>query len=125
MAKEKARLPQPKHRKPRDPKTKKRPSRREAEDAPSVDYLDEMGRLGPRERESQLAFRKRMFVIEGTRDLWLRTWREHAGDRVACATALGIPRNNISYELRQVGLDTDILDELVAAETVDVAKEAG
>lgn len=69
-----------------------------------------MRHLGPRDGESLLAYIKRMAAVEAARDLWLTTWAEHEGDKEACSEAVGIPRNNLAYELRLVGLSSDILD---------------
>lgn len=80
------------------------------EDVPSLDYLQKMEQLGPRDGESKLAYTKRMAAIAAARELWLSVWIEHGGDQEACAEAVGIPRNNLSYELRLVGLSSRLLN---------------
>jgi hypothetical protein len=71
-----------------------------------------MEKLGPREGESLIAYRKRMAAIREGRRLWISVWKQYAGNSAECARALGVPRNNIAYELRMVGLSTTILDRM-------------
>lgn len=84
---------------------------------PSGDYVWKLLELGPRPGESYLAFKKRMFMIEGTRGLWLKTWRQFGGNKVDIAEAMGIPRNNIAHELHMVGLSARLLDEYLLGRT--------
>jgi hypothetical protein len=90
-----------------------RPNRRAEEDAPSRDYLRLMETLGPRERESLIAYSKRMAAVREGRKVWIETWKRLEGDHEACAKALGIPRNNVAHELRMVGLSKEILDQML------------
>lgn len=88
-----------------------RVSKRAEESEPSAEYVAKLEKLGPREGESFLAFRKRMCVIVGIRSLWVETWRKFGGNRVDVARALGIPANNIAFELRTVGLTVQLLND--------------
>ena len=99
--------------KPVNKKTRhgRRSSRRVEEDSPSFKYVAQMEKLGPREGESLLAFTKRMAAVKAARGLWLKVWVEQEGDKEASAEAAGIPRNNLAYELRLVGLSSELLDE--------------
>lgn len=94
----------------------RRSSRRAEEDIPSFKYVEQMQKLGPREGESLLAFTKRMAAVKAARGLWMQTWVEQQGDKEACAEAVGIPRNNLAYELRLVGLSSELLDEYFTRE---------
>jgi hypothetical protein len=94
----------------------RRSSRRTEEDIPSFRYIEQMQKLGPREGESLLAFTKRMAAVKAARGLWLKVWVEQNGDKEAAAEAAGIPRNNLAYELRLVGLSSELLDEHFARE---------
>lgn len=90
-----------------------RVSKRAEENEPSADYIARMEKLGPRPGESFLAFRKRMCMIVGIRALWVETWRKFGGNRVDAARALGIPTNNIAFELRAVGLSVPLLNDML------------
>lgn len=87
--------------------------RRPEEDEPGADYVEKLEKLGPRQGESLLAFRKRMCMIEGTRRLWVETWRRYGGNRADAARHLGIPPNNVAFELRIVGLSTQLLNDFL------------
>lgn len=93
-------------------KSKPRPSRRVEENEPSRNYLKRMEKLGPRNGESLIAYRKRMAAIREGRRLWISIWKQYKANREECARALGVPRNNIAYELRMVGLSVEILDNM-------------
>lgn len=97
-----------------------RPKRRPEEDIPSADYVDKMELLGARDGESYLSFRKRMAVVKEARRLWLNAWKKRKGKREASAAVLGVPRSNITGELKRVGLTPAILDALIGLEE-DVA----
>ena len=86
-----------------------RPVRRPEEDHAAWDYLERMRILGPREGESYLAFYKRLATIEAARHLWLDLWVAYKGQQTQLLQFLGIPRNNMNYELRQVGLTPKML----------------
>lgn len=88
-----------------------RVSRRPEEDEPGADYVARLEKLGPREGESFLAYRKRMCVVVGIRALWVETWRRFGGSKADVARALGIPSNNIAFELRAVGLTVPLLND--------------
>lgn len=96
----------------RKSKTKPRPTRRSEENEPDRNYLRKMERLGPREGESLIAYRKRMAAVREGRRLWISIWRQYKANRAECARALGVPKQNIAYELRMVGLSTAILDRM-------------
>lgn len=84
--------------------------RRPEEGIPAANYVALLESLGPRPGESLLAFRKRMYMIKGVRELWAKTWRDCGGNRPDAARTLGIPPNNVAFELRSVGLSKEILD---------------
>ena len=88
----------------------RRANRMPEEDVPALDYIKRMEKLGPRDGESKLAYVKRMAAIVAARDLWFSVWIEHGGNKEACADAVGIPRNNLAYELRLVGLSSSLLN---------------
>jgi hypothetical protein len=86
-----------------------RSTRRPEEDVPAVDYLAKMQALGPRDGESLLAFTKRMAAIRAGRRLVLDAW-ENNFDKARVASAIGVPRNTLAYELRVIGLSAELLD---------------
>ena len=90
-----------------------RPARRSEEDQPLVNYVERMEKLGPRQGESYLAFRKRLAAIIEARSLWLQVWRRFSGHKENCANWLGIPRGNVAYELRKVGLSAELLKKAI------------
>lgn len=101
----------------------RRANRMPEEDVPALDYIKRMEKLGPRDGESKLAYVKRMAAIEAARALWFSVWIEHGGDKEACAEAAGIPRNNLAYELRLVGLSSSLLNSyLIKANRGSTAK---
>lgn len=96
-----------------DTKGKGKGRRRPEEDAPSLQYVNQMETLGPRDRESLLSFRKRLAAIREGRRLCIDMWIDCAGNQEACAKALGVARNSLAHELKMVGLSSDILDTLL------------
>jgi len=88
--------------------------RRPEEAVPGPDYVSRLEALGPRNGESFLAFKKRMYMIAGVRQLWIDTWRTLGGDRISVAQTMGIPANNISNELRAAGLTAELLFDIVS-----------
>lgn len=89
------------------------------EDVPAADYVDQLVELGPRCGESLLAFTKRMGTVRAARKLVAEVWRRYAGDRCLVASELGIPRNNIAFELRYVGLSAELLDSNAVLDVED------
>jgi len=87
-----------------------RTSRRPEEDRPSLDYVERLEQLGPREGESKLAFVKRMGMLRAARVFVQKTWKRMKGNKVAVATELGVHRRSLAYELRYIGFDAEILD---------------
>jgi len=112
-----AQLPRPRRTEAADVPPSHRAARRAAEDVPAADYCERMERLGPREGESYLAFCKRLSMLHGVRPLWIEVWRDCAGNQVECAKHMGIPRGNVAYELRLVGLSRELLDMLCEVST--------
>lgn len=105
-----------------------RSHRREAEDLPAVDYVEKMLTLGPREKEGRLAYHKRLGAIMAARELILKVWKIHGNEKVHCAEILGVPRNNLALELRNVGLTPEICRALIhedTKESKDTEKKAG
>jgi len=90
--------------------------RRPEEDIPSEQYVSHMIKLGPRDRESTLSFKKRIAAIREGRRLCIETWLACAGAQEACAESLGISRNSLAHELKMVGLSSQILDSLIKSE---------
>jgi len=96
-----------------DTKGKGKGRRRPEEDVPSLQYVNQMEMLGPRDRESLLSFRKRLAAIREGRRLCIDIWIDCAGNQEACAKALGISRHSLAHELKMVGLSGDILATLL------------
>jgi len=90
--------------------------RRPEEDQPSEQYVTHMQKLGPRDRESILSFRKRIAAIREGRRLCIETWIACSGAQEACAKRLGVSRNSLAHELKMVGLSSEILDALIKTE---------
>lgn len=88
-----------------------RASRIPDEDIPRSDYCDHLRQIGPRPGESALAFAKRMAMLIGTRIYWLDVWRRVGGNRVDAARLAGIPASNVANELKQVGLNSALLND--------------
>ena len=93
-----------------------RSSRREAEDIPAADYMAKIAELGQRDGESRLAFVKRLAAIRAGRQLVLQVWKLHKGNKAHVAAALLVPRNTLAYELRTIGLSSELLDAMLAKE---------
>lgn len=88
-----------------------RTSRRPEEDVPSLDYVEQLEKLGPRMGESQLAFVKRLGMLRSARLFVQKIWKKKKGNKVAVAAELGVHRRSLSYELRYIGFDADILNQ--------------
>lgn len=95
-------------------KSKGKGKRRPEEDVPDLQYVAKMQALGPRDRESLLSFRKRLAAIREGRRLCIDMWIDHQGNQEACARALGVARNSLAHELKMVGLNSELLDSLLA-----------
>jgi hypothetical protein len=89
------------------------PARRKEEDRPSPGYLQVLKDLGPREGESNSAFRQRLHRVDSSRKYWMGLWKTHSGNGSAACREAGIDRSNLSQTLRNVGLSRSVLDNLV------------
>ena len=80
--------------------------RRPEEDIPSLDYVERMERLGPREGESLLAFTMRLAGIRAGRALVVAYAERCNGNLSDASRQMGINRHNLSFHMKQLGLTT-------------------
>lgn len=97
--------------KPKTPKSRTkvpggRALRRPEEDIPSLDYIERMERLGPRQGESLLAFTMRLAGIRAGRALVIAYAQRCNGNLSDASRQLGVNRHNLSFHMRQLGLTT-------------------
>lgn len=99
-------IKKPKEAKPRTKVPGGRALRRPEEDIPSLDYIERMERLGPRQGESLLAFTMRLAGIRAGRALVIAYAERCHGNLSDASRQLGINRHNLSFHIRQLGLTT-------------------
>src|SRR3990172_2073374 len=99
-----------------------RPKKLSEEYTPGWDYLERIEAVGPRTREGELVFRKRLAALKEARRIICEVWARHGGDREACAAEMGIYQDNLASEVRRHGLTIYMLDEYIA--TPSLASEA-